>query len=198
MDSRTVGVLGGGQLGRMMAEAGHRLGITVAVLDPGGAESPAGQVAEIAVEGSFRDPAKIRKRSLGERMPSLSFSRADCVHLTCCCGIPTPDFLDAPTLYAARAAGVAFGYPFMLKAKRLAYDGRGNAVVASEGALPAAWAQLGGDAGSELYVERWCPFVKELAVMVVRSAKGEVACYPVVDTVQKDNICHTTLCPAEV
>ena len=60
MDGRTVGVLGGGQLGRMMAEAGHRLGVKVAVLDPLGTASPAGQVAELAVEGSFRDADKIK------------------------------------------------------------------------------------------------------------------------------------------
>ena len=54
MDDRTVGVLGGGQLGRMMAEAGHRLGVKLAILDPGGALSPAGQVAEICIEGSFQ------------------------------------------------------------------------------------------------------------------------------------------------
>lgn len=60
MDGRTVGVLGGGQLGRMMAEAGHRLGVKVAVLDPLGTASPAGQVADFAVEGSFRDADKIK------------------------------------------------------------------------------------------------------------------------------------------
>lgn len=60
METRTVGVLGGGQLGRMMAEAGHRLGVKMAVLDPLGTSSPAGQVAELAVEGSFRDPERIK------------------------------------------------------------------------------------------------------------------------------------------
>lgn len=52
-------MLGGGQLGRMMAEAGHRLGVKLAVLDPLGKESPAGQVAELAVEGSFKDAEDI-------------------------------------------------------------------------------------------------------------------------------------------
>lgn len=60
MDEITVGILGGGQLGRMMAEAGHRLGVSVAILDPLGTTSPAGQVAKLAVEGSFRDSEKIK------------------------------------------------------------------------------------------------------------------------------------------
>jgi phosphoribosylaminoimidazole carboxylase (NCAIR synthetase) len=64
MDSRTVGVVGGGQLGRMMAEAGHRLGVAVVILDPQGKQSPAGQVAPLCVEGSCMlgsaDEAKAR------------------------------------------------------------------------------------------------------------------------------------------
>ena len=57
--------------------------------------------------------------------------------------IPLPDFLDTPTLEAAMHAGETFGYPFMLKNKKLAYDGRGNAVVDSVESLPAAFAKLG-------------------------------------------------------
>ena len=58
MDGRTVGCLGGGQLGRMLVEAGHRLGIRVAVLDPLGSASPAGLICDLAIEGSFSDPSK--------------------------------------------------------------------------------------------------------------------------------------------
>ena len=61
MDGRTIGILGGGQLGRMIIEAGHRLGVRIAVLDPGGATSPAGQLADIVIEGSFVDEEKIRE-----------------------------------------------------------------------------------------------------------------------------------------
>jgi phosphoribosylaminoimidazole carboxylase len=61
MDGRRIGVLGGGQLGRMMCEAGHRLGVKLACLDPLGSKSPAGDVAEMCIEGSFQDPDKIRE-----------------------------------------------------------------------------------------------------------------------------------------
>lgn len=63
MDGRTVGCLGGGQLGRMLAEAGHRLGVRVVVLDPMGAESPAGQVAVASVTGAVTNDAAIRELS---------------------------------------------------------------------------------------------------------------------------------------
>ena len=62
MDSRTVGCLGGGQLGRMLVEAAHRLGVRVAVLDPLGRASPAGQICDLAIEGSFSDPGLAPRR----------------------------------------------------------------------------------------------------------------------------------------
>jgi phosphoribosylaminoimidazole carboxylase len=70
---------------------------------------------------------------------------------------------------AALNAGDQFGYPYMLKTKRLAYDGRGNAVVSSADDLVQAVSALGGYKQG-LYAEKWAPFVKELAVMVARCA----------------------------
>ncbi len=109
-------------------------------------------------------------------------------------GIPLPEFRDVPSLEAAFEAGKVFGYPLMLKAKKLAYDGKGNAVAKTEHDVEAAFTQLG---GVDIYAEKWAPFTKELAVMVVRSA-SEVRPYPVVETVQKDNICHITITPAQL
>lgn len=80
---------------------------------------------------------------------------------------------------------------------RLAYDGRGNYVVKSADDLATGVSALGGyDQG--LYAEKWAPFVKELAVMVVRSRDSTVVSYPVVETIHKDNICHVTEAPAGV
>ena len=75
-----------------------------------------------------------------------------------------------------------FGYPYMLKKKKLAYDGRGNAAVKSEEDVESAFAKLG---GTELYAEQWVPFVKELAIMVALTKDGAVS-YPVVETIQQD------------
>jgi phosphoribosylaminoimidazole carboxylase len=84
----------------------------------------------------------------------------------------------------------------MLKSRRLAYDGRGNFVVATAADAPAAWAALGGASGGGLFAERWVPFVRELAVVVARDRAGATAAYPVVHTVQRDSICHVVLAPA--
>ena len=71
----------------------------------------------------------------------------------------------------------------------------GNAVVRSESELPAAIQKLG---GKEIYAEKWANFTKELAVMVVQTQCGITQCYPVVETIQKDNICHIVIAPAQI
>jgi phosphoribosylaminoimidazole carboxylase len=191
MDSRRVGVLGGGQLGRMMAEAGHRLGIKLTVVDPKGESSPAGIVGCKTIAASFKDDAAIRELASQCDVITVEIEHVDCdsleklekegkyvqpssstirliqdkylqkVHLRKH-GIDTPDFVDCPTLEAVRKAGGEFGYPLMLKARKGAYDGRGNAVVKDEAGAEEAFKLLG---GKELYAERWAPFDKELAVI---------------------------------
>lgn len=245
MDGRTVGCLGGGQLGRMMAEVAHRLGIRMAVLDSMGIASPAGQVAELSVEGSLQDEEKIRELASISDVLTIEIEHVNAdvlaqleqeghtVHPNAATirliqdkylqkqhfaahDVPLPEFLDVPTLHAARDAGARFGYPYMLKNKRFAYDGKGNAVVRSEadiqsavdrltGATPssssssaaAGSAKHDGLIGGSLYAEKWVPFTKELAVMVVRTHAGVVS-YPVVETIQQDSICHIVIAPARI
>jgi phosphoribosylaminoimidazole carboxylase len=117
-------------------------------------------------------------------------------------GIALPAFHDTPTpgdvSNAAEERG--FGYPLMLKAKRLAYDGRGNAVVRSANDIQSAFQLLQASSqGGGLYVERWVPFTKELAIMVAKSTDGHsLVSYPVVETIQRDNICHVVIAPAQI
>ena len=85
----------------------------------------------------------------------------------------------------------------MLKSKRLAYDGRGNAVVRSEADVDTAVASLGGD-WTNLYAEQWVEYTRELSVLVARSRTGNTQVYPVVETVQQASICHTVIMPAQV
>ena len=119
-------------------------------------------------------------------------------HLGTVANVALGDFLPIGDLAALLAAGEAWGYPLMLKARKGAYDGRGNAVVSSAQAAAAALASLGGGQSVQLYAERWCPFVRELALMVARSANGQVVAYPVVETVQRENQCHAVIAPARI
>jgi len=223
LDERTLGVLGGGQLARMMAEAAHRLGLAVLPLDPAGMMSPAGQVAGQAIEGSFKDPVKIRELASRADVLTADIEHVECSELEAlekegveiqpspACirtiqdklvqkkhfeahGVPLGPFTDVPDEEAARRAGELFGYPFMLKARKGGYDGKGNAVVASAADIPSAIKSLG---SAECYAEKWCAYEREVAVMVVRNRAGEARAYPVVDFTAKNSICHTTICPAQ-
>jgi len=103
--------------------------------------------------------------------------------------LPIAPFLDIvePSIQGLKEAAARLGLPLMLKCKTLAYDGRGNFVLHDLSHVKDALEFL---SGRPLYAEKWVPFVKEIAVMVVRTAAGQTYSYPVVETVHKDNTCH--------
>ncbi|XP_072999195.1 phosphoribosylaminoimidazole carboxylase, chloroplastic isoform X2 [Typha latifolia] len=220
-----VGVLGGGQLGRMLCQAASKMAIKVVTLDPL-ENCPASSISYQHVIGSFDDGETVREfaKRCGvltveiEHVDAITLEKleqegVDCqpkasairiiqdkyqqkVHFSQH-GIPLPDFMQIDDLTCVEKAGDLFGYPLMIKSKRLAYDGRGNAVAYHKEDLPAVVDSLGGfDHG--LYVEKWTPFVKELSVIVARSTDNSISCYPVVETIHKNNICHIVEAPADV
>lgn len=108
-------------------------------------------------------------------------------------GCPVSDFIQVEsTVESITAASEKLGLPLMLKSRTLAYDGRGNFVIRDLSQAHEAITALG---SRPLYAEKWVPFVKEIAVMVVRSRSGDVTSYPVVETVHKENICHLVFAP---
>ena len=111
--------------------------------------------------------------------------------------VPIGDFEAVGSAAELVAVGAKWGYPLMLKARKDAYDGRGNAVVGSAEEAAPAFEELSRGGKAALYVEAWCPFEKELAVMVVRDVAGRVVSYPVVETTQRDSQCHSVLAPAQ-
>ncbi|KAH9978161.1 Phosphoribosylaminoimidazole carboxylase [Lactifluus volemus] len=107
--------------------------------------------------------------------------------------IPVASFIPIePTVQGITDAAASLGLPLMLKSKSLAYDGRGNFVFRDLSHIQDALDFLG---KRPLYAEKWVPFIKEIAVMVVRTTSGHVYSYPVVETVHKDNICHLVFVP---
>ncbi|KAG6034284.1 hypothetical protein E4U41_006600 [Claviceps citrina] len=239
-----VGLLGGGQLGRMLCEAGAPLNAQIAVLDA--EDCPAKQINSSAhhVTGSFKDAAKIR--DLASRCDVLTVEiehietevleeiatrgvqvrdadgttslRKVAVHPSWKTlrlvqdkyeqkeylrrrGVPVAEQMAIEPGEAMRAsmdeASDRFGFPWMLKARRDSYDGRGNFKVSSRADLDRAHAEFGSLA---CYAEKWVPFELELAAMVVRTEDeaGElrrVVPYPVVETVHEDNICSKVFMP---
>lgn len=221
--AKVLGILGGGQLGRMLALSAANLGVKVMVLDP--SDRPPAAVASQSVKGHFRDADNVRDFASKVDVLTVEIEHVDAQTLIMLeeegavdiqpsaktiaiiqdkfaqkeyfkkSGVPVGEFCDIPNEMALLHAANEYGYPFMLKSKRLAYDGRGNYVVHSKEAHTIAVEKLGGYAHG-LYAEKWQPFEKELAVMVVQSRDGEVKLYPVTQTVQRDSICHVTETPA--
>ncbi len=225
MKFSTIGVLGGGQLGRLLALAAHDLGMQIAVLDPD-RNAPAGQAANRHVVGDFRDPERIRELAEGCDLLTVEIEHVDVDALEALArqglpvhpapetlrliqdkllqkrhltehDVPVAPFYDAPDEATVYAVAERLGFPLLLKSRRLAYDGRGNVVVASGDALPAAIDALGG-LGQGLYIEQVVPFERELAVMVARGLDGTLADYPVVETIHRDGILHRVLAPAPI
>ncbi|KAL0948889.1 hypothetical protein HGRIS_009005 [Hohenbuehelia grisea] len=229
MSDKVVGILGGGQLGRMLAASASLLGIKVVVLDVG--HGPAKQIIHPSephlshIDGSFTDPQKINELASKVDILTVEIEHVDAnalqrvqdehgtklaIHpspwtiriiqdkfrqkeLFLSRGLPISPFqaVDA-SADALRSAAQVLGLPLMLKSRTLAYDGRGNYVIRELDQIEDALAAL---ANRPLYVEQWVPFVKEIAVMVVRTTQGKVVSYPVVETVHKDNICHLVFAP---
>jgi len=227
MDSRTVGILGGGQLGRMMVEAANRLNIKTVILDA--SQSPAKQINAVTdhVDGSFMDSEAIMELAQKCDILTAEIEHVDTnvlqllqlqktvvvqpspqtigtiqdkylqkQHLISN-SIATPESYPLHTSDRDSVIAIAerVGYPLMMKSRTLAYDGRGNFVVKGPADIENALSAL---SGKPLYIERWAPFTKELAVMVVRSSSGLIRSYPTVETIHQDNICHLVFAPARV
>mmetsp|Transcript_18830 Transcript_18830/g.51865 ORF Transcript_18830/g.51865 Transcript_18830/m.51865 type:complete len:563 (-) Transcript_18830:45-1733(-) len=225
----SVGVVGGGQLGRMMAWPAHRLGVKLVSLDAGGATAPCAQVCGHYVEGGLKDKEKthslVKEHGCKFVTTEIEHVNADALqelqtfgavvepspetiriiqdkyrqkeHFSAK-GIALPKYMKTDTVQEVLEAGKKFGYPLMLKARGNSYDGKGNYVVKTADDAQTAFDTLNKTSDRGCYAEGWAEFTMELAVMVVRGAGGEVRSYPVVETEQRDSICHITVCPARI
>lgn len=213
-----VGVLGAGQLGRMLGLSGRELGLELTFLDPN-PESPAAAVGELVVADYADEAALLRLSGLDvvtfefENVPVAAVktleargkvfpsSRAlevaqDRLHEKTCfrsLGIGTPPFEAVETEAELLAAIGRIGLPAVLKTRRFGYDGKGQAVLKSEADAKAAFAKL---AGAPLILEGFVKFQRELSIIAVRSATGEVACYPLVENHHQGGILRKTIAPA--
>jgi len=216
----TLGVVGGGQLGRMLGEAAGRLGVEVVVSDPT-PDCPARPVVRDQVVGDFADAATMRE--LAERADVLTYEieladpdalervgqeTGTPVHpdpdtlrtiqdklvqnrAYAEAGIPTPAFRRVDDAEDLRAAGEELGWPLMLKARSGGYDGRGNFPVSGPDEAEGALGELGGPAIAEAFVE----FDRELAVIGVRGADDRRT-FPVTETIHREEILRETVSPA--
>ena len=207
----TIGVLGGGQLGRMIALAGYTLGQRFVFLDPG-AESSAGHVGSLRV-GAYDDEERLTElarkssiityefenvpvgsaRFLNELVPvypppralEVSQDRLDEKRFFASLGIPTAAFAPVSSREELDGAVAALGLPAVLKTRRFGYDGKGQWVLRDEADVARAWEALG---AASLVLEAFVPFQRELSILAVRSTKGETRFWPLVENVHRDGI----------
>jgi 5-(carboxyamino)imidazole ribonucleotide synthase len=213
-----VGVLGAGQLGRMLGLAGRALGLELSFLDPT-AGSPAEAVGELIVS-DYTDPAALERLSAAdvvtfefENVPVAAVKALEArvkVHpsssalevaqdrlhektLFRSLGIPTPPFEAVSSWPELEAALGRIGLPAVLKTRRFGYDGKGQAVLRTQAEARAAFDRLG---GVPLILEGFVAFQRELSIVAVRSSSGEVAYYPLVQNQHRAGILRTTIAPA--
>lgn len=215
-----IGVMGGGQLGRMFILAARRLGYRVEVFVPEH-DSPAGQVADREVAKSYGDEEAVRQFARGVDVLTFEFEniplqtvawaaehcevrpRGEILHTTqnrarekaflSAGGFPLPAWAPVSTADDLVAAAARTGYPAILKTASFGYDGKGQMQLAS---AEDAWRL---DVSRGPYVlEAKVPFVMELSVMVARGHDGETVCYPVCENGHRNHILDTTVVPARV
>lgn len=217
--SLRVGVLGGGQLGRMLALAGYPLGIRCKhVGSPH--DTSASEVAE-QINAEFGDLAALEKfahnldvvtyewenvpvdavRHIAQRTPvhpsaevlEVSQDRLAEKSFFQRLGIGTPAFAAVDDEASLRAALERIGLPAVLKTRRLGYDGKGQAVIHQQDQAARALNELG---GRNLILEEFIPFERELSIICVRGRDGEVRCYPLVQNEHAAGILRRSTAPA--
>ncbi len=199
-----IGILGGGQLGRMLALAGIPLGFRFRVLDPN-KHPPAADVAH-HVRGAYDDPAGLA--ALAEQVDVVTYEFENVpatatewltahvpvfpspTALTLCqdrliekqalrgLGIPTPDFAEVSSRSDLDHAAASVGLPAVLKTRRHGYDGKGQRVLRRPDDLHSAWETLG---GAPLILEAWVEYEREVSIIAVRGRNGETRFYPIIE-----------------
>lgn len=219
----TIGILGGGQLGRMLSQAASRLGFNVVILDPE-ENSPAGRVSQGQIVAEYDDPTALMvlgrtcqavtfefenvpaasvERLLqggaavspGPRALAVAQDRVEEKTFLNGVGAPTVAFAPVDSLDDLLAALERLGAPALLKTRREGYDGKGQVWVRSAKMAADAWAAVG---ERPAILEARADFVRELSVIAARGRDGRIAVYPLGENIHKGGVLKTTVAPAVV
>jgi 5-(carboxyamino)imidazole ribonucleotide synthase len=219
----TIGILGGGQLGRMMALSAREMGLRVVVLEPG-EDSPCGQVADQQIFAGYEDREGIQKLAALSDVVTYEFENIDAesaswleenAHLPqgsrllavtqhrlreketlVKAGVPVAPYRPVPDIDSLRVAISQLGLPCVLKTCRGGYDGKGQVVIKQERDIEKAEQLLNRE--TDCVLESWLEFDKEISVILTRSVSGEVKSFPIAENIHKDNILHKTIAPARI
>ena len=222
----SVGIIGGGQLGKMIALEAKRMALKICILDPSRC-CPASSVSDELIVADFRDWRAIRNLAsksdvityeieLANSKPliELASKNRNLVH-------PSPDtlriiqnkfkqksllkenFLKVPAFTLVNSEEHLFdlcedyGFPVILKTCQDSYDGRGNYLIRSKADISKAFSHFIGEK-RQLMLEEFVKFRQEISIMVARNASGQITTFPVVENIHKDHILNLTIVPARV
>jgi 5-(carboxyamino)imidazole ribonucleotide synthase len=219
----TLGIIGGGQLGKMIGLEAKRMSLNVAYLDPD-MDCPASSIADQMVVSDFKDEKSIIE--LANKSDVLTFeielanssvlkdleSRGYAVHpasgvlntiqnklrqkrFLSAKGIQVPEFEEVTTVEQAKKICKEFGYPSVLKACEDSYDGRGNFLVRSLSDVERGIQYF---EGRRCMIEKFIHFTKEVSVIVARNTRGHTVSFPVAQNIHTNNILDTTIAPANI
>ncbi|MGF9563372.1 5-(carboxyamino)imidazole ribonucleotide synthase [Neorhizobium sp. JUb45] len=221
-EMKTIGIIGGGQLGRMLAMAAARLNFRTIILEPQ-ADCPAAQVANAQITAAYDDPAALEElarlcnivtyefenvpvtaaETLARTVPVYPPAKALDVaqdrltekRFLNGCGIETAKFHAVDSQADLEAALADFGGQGVLKTCRMGYDGKGQRVFRGGENLTGAFDSLG---GVPLILESFVAFEREVSIIAARGIDGAIACYDPAENVHRNGILHTSTLPARV
>jgi 5-(carboxyamino)imidazole ribonucleotide synthase len=217
----TIGVVGGGQLGRMLTQSAHQHGYRVAVFTGGAKDSPAGRIAEIEVAAPFDDETALARFFAEADVVTWEFENVDPALGTAAeeaglavrpsgaiieaaqdrekekralesAGVGVAPWRSATTADELRRAVTELGVPVIAKSARFGYDGKGQVRIDDAAEVDAAWVRL---EGARLVVESVIEFERELSVIIARSADGDIADHGVMENDHVHHILDTTMTP---
>ena len=218
----TLGILGGGQLGRMMAMEGRRMGYRVGVLDPA-TNCPAAQVADFHVQSEFLNGQRLLDfvdrvdvvTIETELIPSKLLADIESFQVTRPThhvlalaqdrltqrqfledhGFPQTSYRPVSDSFSLKQTSEQASFPGILKKRRSGYDGKGQIRVDDANALNEAWQELD---NAPSVLEAVVPFKRELSMVLARGLGGEIQLYPLAENIHRRNILHATRVPAQV
>lgn len=222
LPGQTIGIVGGGQLGQMMALSAKAQGFVVGVLDPT-PNCPCAQVCDWQIVAEYDDEDALKNLAQKSDVVTFEFENVDVATLDdvaeltyfpqgtqllsisqnrlsekaflSALNIPVAPYAAINSFDELKKVSAELGFPSVLKTTTGGYDGKGQLVLKNTADLDDAkeLIQFG-----PCVLEKWVPFVKELSIMVARNEDGEVSYFPVVENIHRHNILHETIVPARV
>ena len=217
-----IGILGGGQLGRMLAVAASRLGLKAHIFEPG-ANPPAGQVADQVTTAFYEDEAALRRFAQSvdvityefENIPTsaldileqirpihpgrlalaISQDRLSEKEFLTGLGLKVAPYANVTSAAEAEAAAQSIGTPSILKTRRMGYDGKGQVRLKNVSDMEQAWQAM---QGAPSVLEGFINFSHEVSVIAARTSDGQVACYDPGENVHREGILHSTTVPTSL